>query len=836
MTAECAREPEFSSNEPIEGKRLSGRLAAGALSPEEALRISLEVGAALHRLHASGNVHGRVSPAAVFLGSSGARLLQPRSVNRELADPYRAPEQVGGSPADSRSDIFSYGALLYELVSGRRPFPGTGAEMDHAIVHRPAVALSAETPIHAAMERVIAGCMKKDPAARRQRIQNAIIELKLAGRAPSRAGQRVPAHSAEPRAQARPCSAVAADPVLPQDRPPQPPRSRRGVRWLALALAGIVAVAAVGACASMLLVRDPATIQVLSFRVAPPEPAGYCGTPAISPDGRYVACAAPGADGQPLLWLHAFDETKVASMWIPIHGSEGAFAPFWSPDSRNVGFFAKGALNRVLVGSGGPGQPAAVCETEANAGGATWSGDGTILFAPGQESGLSRVPTTGGKLRLVLKPNPQRGETAFLWPQFLPDRKHFIFYVQTNLADTSGIAVGTLEPPSYRFLMQSDSNAVFSSVAAARRSKDGYLLFIQNRNLMGQEFNPAKLETVGPEIALADGIGLVSSLALAPLSVSNNAMLAYQRVDEPTRQLIWMDRDGKLIGAVGGAGNWGPPRISPDGHRVVAGKMGADRRNSELWLLDEDGTASLLASTPGVSEGMPIWSPDGTRIAYWSDQRGVYDIYCKAVAGSAKEELLLQSPVAKYPSGWTRDGKYILFGAIGQGTGSDVWALSLPERRAGPVVETIHAEGYASVSPDGKWLAYQSDETGSNEIYVQPFDPASSQTARRVQLSSGGGGIPRWSSAGTELFYLTGSGHMMVVAVRAPNGIFEFDPPKSLFHVRPVRPFSNLYDVSPDGRRFLINAPLERPVSSAGNTPGKSGEILVMTNWTQKLN
>ena len=314
------------------------------------------------------------------------------------------------------------------------------------------------------MEGVIAGCMQKEPGARRQRIQNAIIELKLAGRSAAHARPRSPGVSAAPSAKmdasgAVPKAAVSADPIRPVFRP-APPRVRHGLRWLVVTVLAVVALAAIGAFASMLLVHDrTAATQVLSFRVPPPQPAGYCGTPAISPDGRYVACAAPGTDGQPVLWLHAFDETKAASMWISIEGSDGAFAPFWAPDSRSVGFFAKGLLKRVPVGSGETkAKPVALCETEGNGGGATWSDDGAILFAPGQESGLSRISASGGKPQPVLKLNPQKSEMAFLWPQFLPDRKHFIFFVQTNLPETSGIAVGTLSPPSYRFLLQSDSN------------------------------------------------------------------------------------------------------------------------------------------------------------------------------------------------------------------------------------------------------------------------------------------------------------------------------------------------------------------------------------------
>jgi hypothetical protein len=805
----AARELEFLTNQPVEGERLSDRLAEAALPPEESLRIALEVGAALQRAHAGGQVHGMVSPAAVLLTPDGARLLGPRDVNPPLAEPYRAPEQVRGSRADWRSDIFSYGSLLYELVSGRRPFPGAGLETDQAIVSQAPMSLQTRGPIHVAMEGVVAGCMEKDPAARRQRIQNAVIELKLAGRPVARSV--TPADT--PR-------------LVPAPAPPvsSPPR-------LAMALLAIVAGVSVGATAAMYFLRDHATSQVvLRFRVAPPQPAGYCNTPAISPDGHYLACAAPGADGQSVLWVRAFDETN----WNPVGASDGAFAPFWSPDSRSLGFFAKGLLNRVRLGTNGPeGKPAALCETEGSGGGATWNRQGAILFAAGQETGLSQVASTGGTPQPVLKLNPGNKEAALLWPQFLPDGKHFIFFVQTDLPETSGVAVGTINPPSYRFLFPSDSNAVYSAMADGRVSGNGYLLFIQNRNLRGQEFNPVKMETVGQSIALAADVGLVSSLALAPISVSNNGMLAYQKVvDEPTRQLVWMDRSGTPIRAVGDAGRWGPPRISPDGRRAVAAKVGADGHSSDLWLIEENGATSLFLAVPGVSEAMPIWSPDGSRVAYCGNRSGVYDIYSKPLAGNGKEEPMFQSSSAKYPTGWTPDGKYILFGAIGEGARSGVWALPVADRHAVALIRTVHAEGYASVSADGKWLAYRSDEPGANRIYVQPFEPGSPETDRRVEVSGGEGGIPHWGADGAELFYMTDSGHMMAAATHPKNGVFGFDAPKSLFHVRPMPPFLNLYDVSPDGRRFLVNAPLERSTPSAN---ADTGGIMVLTNWTQRI-
>lgn len=819
---------EYLSNEPVAGTRLSERLKVEALPPEEALRIALEIGTVLHRAHLLGKVHGRVSPAAVVLTDGGPRLLQPESVDAEAAAPYRSPEQVNEERVDWRSDVFSYGSLLYELVSGRRAFPGIGEEMEQAIVRRPAAALNSKQPIYAAMEGVIAGCMQKKPGSRRQRMQNAVIELKLAAQSASR-NVSLPGGVARLRAVSAGAGAEIRQPddtIRPVFRGPQSATAARPARrmlMLGLVALLMLAAAAAAALATRSLVRDHTPSPVVVFGIPAPQPAGYCDVPSISPDGRMLACTAPNESGQSTLWVRGLDEIA----WSAVEDSEGAFAPFWSPDDRYVGFFAKGLMKRVELEHGSvKGKTEALLETAGNGGGATWNRNGKILFAPSQEGGLAVAASTGGKAQQLIAPRADHSETAYLWPHFLPDGNHFVFFVQTDLTETSGIALGSLDSKSWRFLFDSDTNAVYSPKANAAPSSKGYLLYVQDRNLRAREFNPATGE-FGEMVRIRDGVGCVRSLALAPISVSETAMLIYENIDQPTRQLEWTDRTGKLIRTVGDAAQWGPPRVSPDGRQLVLSKPGTAPQTSELWLVAEDGSRSPFVSTPGVAVASPVWSPDGTRIAYASNQNGVYDIYVKPLKGG-KEELLYRSSEVKFPTDWTADG-YVLFGAISEGTGSDIWALSLKDHRAAPIVQTIHAEGYAVVSPDGKWMAYESDESGRNEVYVQPFEPGSSETKRRYRVSAEGGDIPFWTRGGAEVVFMTDSGHFMAATVHARNGAFECDRPQALFQVRPMPPFTNLYGVSPDGARFMINAPLERTHVSQ---PGMSGDIMVETSWT----
>lgn len=831
-------ELDFLTNEPLKGELLADRLARGPLPAEEALRYAIDIGSALHRAHAGGLVHGRLSPNSILIAGTRARILRPPQALDARSAPYRSPEQVRGESPDSRSDVFSYGAVLYEMVGGKCAFTGTGEDLNRAIVEKPPAALNGKSPVHLAMEGVVAGCLAKDPAARRQRIQNAVIELKLASRSarpPAAAkGRELPSGSPplaarEAEAELVPSGESLAGKVkrptigLPQMVEYLPAASGRfGWRFWALGIATIALV--VTAFSAVLLLHKGPSAPVYSFEVAPPENTTYPGTPSVSPDGRYLTFSAVGPEGQRMLWLRPLDSERST----PLNGTEGGFAPFWSPDSRQIGFFAGKMLRKVAVG-GGPAE--AICPADARAGGGAWNQDGTIVFAPSLADGLYHVSAKGGKPEPLLKPNPAKSERAFLWPQFLPDSKHFLFYAMTDSRETTGVYAGTLAPAGYQILFPSETNAVYSTLADTESRKNGYLLFIHDRTLMGQAFDAAHLSLGGDPIALRDDIGALNSLSLAPISVSNNAVLVYQTVGRPTRQMVWMDREGKQIAAVKDPGEWGPPRISPDGNRAVVAKLGPDGKNADLWLLDANGSATQFTDTP-VHEGSPVWSPDGTRVAFFilGKAEGNFDLYVKSVNGG-KVEPLYKSDSAKYPTDWSRDGGYLLFTTITPGAKADVWAVTTSDRRpadrhAGPILDTIYTEGYAVLSPDGQWLASQSDETGRNEVYVQPFDGITSGTKRRWTVSEGGGGLPRWRGDGKEIFYLTATGRVMAASVHPTGKVFEFDPPHMLFQTQPIPKLWNFYDVSPDGQRFLLNLPLELSNTSS---------ITVVTSWTEKL-
>jgi Tol biopolymer transport system component len=836
VTEVSAKETEFLSNETIEGESLAERLAKGGLPADEALRYAIDIGTALNRAHKRGAVHGKLSPHSILLTASGARIVRPLQGTDLDALAYRAPEQVSGGTADWRSDIFSFGALLYEMVSGRRAFSGEGPALDRAIVERPPATLLGKSPIHAAMEGVIAGCIEKDPVKRRQRVQNAVIELRLAGRslprlahiqsAPvdSRVGEpeyissREPADRAGVETDIRPKRPRIFTPVrFPDEIQAVPGRAKRQrvLLWLLL----VFAILLIGSGGWILWqFSHPAPAQVVKFPVAPPEHTSYR-MPAVSPDGRYVVVQSEGPEGKPMLWLRALDAMKPSV----IPGTEGGFAPFWSPDSQYLAFFADKALRKVHLSDG---HIEKICDAEALPGGGTWNSTGVILFSPGQSTPLYQVSANGGKPQAVLKLNAAKFERAHLWPQYLPDGNHFVFFVLSDSQAATGVYTGSLDSPNHTLLFQSETNAVYSPPATADSGKHGYLLYIRDRSLMGVGFNAARLKLAGEPFPLADDVGAVQSLSLAPISISANAMLVYQSVGAATRQLSWMDRAGKPLVQVSEGAGWGPPRIAPDGTRGIARRNGPDEKTSDLWMIDQSGNVAQFTSGPG-NKGSPVWSADGSRIAYYLEMNGNYDIVVSPAKAGSKVEMLLKSADPKYPTDWSRDDKFLLFGVVTEGTRGDVWAMSFPDRHAGPILDTIYSESYAALSPDGRWLAYQSDELGRNQIYVQPFDGISRGTKRRYDVSSSaGGGLPRWNADGTELFYMTTGGAMMSAAVRPEGDEFRSDPPKFLFQTRTTPGTWNLYDVSSDGQRFLMNLPLEWSSASP---------ITVVTNWTEKV-
>ncbi|HUB83929.1 MAG TPA: protein kinase [Bryobacteraceae bacterium] len=825
-----AKELEFLSNEAIEGESLADRLAKGGLPAQEALGYALDIGAALNRAHKKGAVHGKLSPHSILIASSGARIVRPVEGVDLDALAYRSPEQVAGEPPDARSDIFSFGTLLYEMVSGRRAFPGEGAALDRAIREDSPAPLMSKSPIHAAMEGVIAGCIQKDPGKRRQRVQNAVLELRLAARSLPRLAKSAEGPAVEfvnqPQTARRPGDDTDVRPNrsriftpvrFPDEIQAVPGRARKQRLFLWGLLPFALLLAAMGAWILWRMAHLPPQ-QVVKFPMVAPDNASYR-MPTVSPDGRLVVVESDGPEGRPMLWLRPLDAMKPTL----IPGTEGAFAPFWSPDSQYVGFFADSALKKVRLSDG---HTEKICDTEPLGGGGAWNRSGTILFSPGQDSTLYAVSASGGQPRQVQQLNTARFERAHIWPQFLPDGRHFIFFVLSDSPSARGVYTGSLDSADYAMLFPSETNAVYSPPAPTDPRKHGYLLYIRNRSLVEVGFDASRLRVLTDPNLLADDVGAVASLSLAPISISNTAVLVYQSVSPASRQLLWVDRNGKTLAPVTEGGKWGALRIAPDGSRAIAARASEDQKSSDLWIVDRSGNVSQFTGGPGL-KGSPVWSPDGSRIAYYSMVGDNFDLVTSPAANGSQADLLLKSADAKYPSDWSRDGRYLLFGVITEGTKSDIWGMTLADRHAGPILDTISSEGWATLSPDGKWLAYQSNESDRYQVYVQPFDGITRGTKRRYDVSTEmGGGMPHWRADGQELFYVTGSGRVMSVKVHPQGEEFQSGAPQPLFQTHVTPDTWNWFDVDAQGQKFLMNVPLEWPTSSP---------ITVMTNWTEKI-
>jgi Tol biopolymer transport system component len=591
------------------------------------------------------------------------------------------------------------------------------------------------------------------------------------------------------------------------------------VRLIVFITACLVLVAG-GAAAAILYFRPKAAPPVMRFAVNAPEHTAFPGSPAVSPDGRNLAFSAQGPEGKRTLWLRPLDAMRST----PLSGTEGGTNPFWSPDSQSLAYFAGRSLRIIHLKDLAT---ETLCKVEGMNGGGSWNKDGTILFSRGPDDGLYRVAAKANSTPVpVLKVNPERSETGFLWPHFLPDDKHFVFFVQTDSLETTGVYGGSLDPPEYRLLFAAETNAVYSALPESSGQKNGYLLYISGRKLMGQGFNAPRMGLAGEPMTLADDIGGVRSLSLAPISVAGNATLVYQSTGKATRRLVWFDRSGNEVAESPDAGDWGPARLSPGGKHAVVAKLGLTGEAADLWSVDYNGKSTQITTT-AAHESSPVWSPDGSKIvaSIRGKAEGNYDLYVMPADGS-KPDLLFRSSSQKSPTDWSRDGRYIFMNVAGESTKWDVWAVSTADRRAGPILDTINSERDAVLSPDGKWMAFDTDETGRIEVYVQSFGGISSERRKRWKVSAGGGGTPKWSGDGKELYYITASGRVMAAKVRASGDDLEFDSPVKLFQTRPIPKTWNLFEPTPDGQRFLVNLPLEWANSS---------QIMVVTNWTEKL-
>ena len=803
---------------------VEGESPKGPMPLDEALEICRQIAAALEAAHEKGIVHRDLKPANIKVTPTGvvkvldfglAKVngLTPASGNPEESPTismhatqagmilgtagYMAPEQAKGKTADKRADIWAFGVVLNELLTGERLFLG------ETVTDTLAAVVLAEPKLADApsqVQRLLKRCLTKDPAKRLRDIGDAMALLE---------------------------EAPAEVPVVPV----APPPSKFGKLGWAVAA---VAILAAGAIAFIHFRETPPVAETVRFEAALPENVNFTasGISAISPDGRKLAFSAVGSDGVPRVWIRSLD-SLVAQ---PLPGAETA--PLlavlgWSPDSRFVVFQGGGKFKKIDI-SGGPALPLFDAPTEVTGG--SWNRDGVILFE--MENRIMRVSASGGNPTLVV-PAPLRGEGVG-FPAFLPDGRHFLYL--RNRSEVGGIYVGALdvkpEQQSTQRLMEGASQPLY---AAASDSKSGYILILRQGTLMAQPFDPARLQLGSEPIPVAEQVASLNSLG--HYSVSDSGALAYR--SGTTRgldtQLSWFDRAGKPTLTAAEPSRSSTVKISPDGRRAALVRTDA-QSNTDIWIVDlQTGASNRLTFDPALDSN-PSWSPDGSQIVWESMRGGSWGIYRKSSNGSGDDELLYKSPpVGSFAlTDWTRDGRFVLFQASTPPAKTDIFALPIgpgtsADRQPIPVIQTPAGELGGYVSPDGRWIAYMSDESGKEEVYVQAFNAGSkagsSPISGKWMVSKGSLGMARWRSDSKELVFISTDGAMMSVDVTT-DSVFHASPPKQLFQLPSnalalggSTPGARM-DATRDLQRFLVTVPA---LSSSRQ------ELTVVLNWQSAL-
>jgi serine/threonine protein kinase len=802
---------DFLVMEYIEGETLAQRLQKGALPIQQVFQYAIEISDALDKAHRNGVTHRDLKPGNIMLTKSGTKLLDfglaklakeasPANVHlTELPtakDPltaqgtligtlqYMDPEQVEGKEVDARTDIFAFGAVMYEMTTGKRAFEGkTQASLIAKILEIDPPPISSLQPMTPpALDRVVRRCLAKDPDDRWQTVHDLNFELGNIGETSSHSLEQQPAFLRKWT------------------------KDRVGV----LAVVAVVAIATLGIAYVFRHssgVNEEKNVSTLS--VLPPAKASFSvhNAPLVSPNGRLLAFVAT-LNGDNSLWIR--DMNSLEARAVP--GTEGlddaAGEPFWSPDSRFLAFFAKGKLKKVSV-AGGP--VLSLCDAALGRGG-SWSQNDVIVFAPNDRSGLFSVPASGGMATLVTEPDPALMESSHRLPWFLPDGHHFL-YTAWSTPQNTAIYVGELESRKRHRVLTAFSNAVYAS---------GRLLFMRGRTLMAQPFDVGKEELTGEPLALAQQVDYSRMVGTQGLfSSSQNGILAYSSNEGGSLQLTWFDRSGRARGTVGSPELMTTPRISPDSGTVAIARFDTETGFANLWSYDlARGTASRFTADAQSIEINPVWSPQGDRIAFSSNRDGAYKLYVKDTRSGAKETPLDVSGYNKQALDWSRDGRYVVEGVNDPVTGFDIWVLPLfGDWKPFPYLLTEFGEIPDQLSPDGRWLAYDSDETRRWEVYVDAFPTPGS----KHQISINGGSSARWSRDGKELYFVGLDGKMMAVVVRGGDK-FEAGLPVPLFDTK--LNFNDVgFDVSTDGR-FLIPTQVREP----GTLP-----ITVMVNWPAGL-
>ena len=805
--------------ELVPGETLADLIARGPVPVDEALAICRQIADALEAAHDKGLIHRDLKPANIKITPEGkvkvldfglgklsdregaaATLSQSPTLMTARASiegvivgtaAYMSPEQTRGREIDRRSDIWSFGCVAFELLTGKQAFEGeTVSDLFASILRSEPDWSALPATVPESVRLLLKRCLQKDVRRRLQHIGEARIAMDDA---------------------AVPGTATVASRVTTVASP------RRRTLWIVGAAA--LSLVVIGLTVVLTLHYRPIPeMRVVQLEVAPPpggafeQGAGVIFTvPTISPDGRHLAFTARDPSGKVLLWVRPLDSSSQRSF----PGTEGAAFPFWSPDSQSIAFYAQQKLKKIDL-AGGP--PQTICDA-GNFRRGTWNRDNIILFAEGNKTTLQRVAASGqGKPIEVTQLS--RGQMAHRSPWFLPDGRHFLYYAAQGTAETSGVFVGALDSPDTKRLLPADSGAVYSGT--------GDLLFVRQGTLLRQPFDVKKLEISGDPVPVAEHIPVNSTVGA--FSVSDNGVLTYRSaVTEEQVILTWIERSGKVIETVGTPAEYRGVDLSPDGKRIAVHRHEGD--GGDIWIFEPShGPMSRLTFEPARENSSPVWSRDGTHLVYSAVQNGRWHIYQKPATGNSNEEQLVETDLNTAPMSWSPDGKRVLLRVVDNNTQGDQSLFSFDDKKITPFIKAPDNDLWGQISPDGNWVAYASNQTGRYEIYVRSFPAGTAQ----YQISADGGTFPRWRQDGKELFFLTvgGRSRMASVKINASGSNFKFERPVELFDTGYVN-FSHSggtflpWAVSPDGQQFLIPRP-EHPESANGSavTP-----ITVIVNW-----
>jgi Tol biopolymer transport system component len=822
---------ELLEGETLERRCVRASAKGSGLPLDEALRIALQMADALVAAHRQGIVHRDLKPGNVFLDRHGgasapplvklldfglARTAPALTVNGATEMPtappqaitaegtilgtlqYMAPEQVEGGHVDVRTDIFAFGSVLYEMITGKKAFEGkTHTNLMAAILERDPPPLTTVQPLAPPLvDSIVRKCLAKNPDDRWQTASDlrSALSWVAEGAHPTTSGTGANAETPRTRARRAASRAVVA--------------------------AGLLGSVAIGVAVGGRYLWSVATPGALvRFEVQPPEDVTLSPAPiasaaqlALSPDGRRLAFVATRRRAASQLWIRPLDDVQAE----PLPGTEGASFPFWSPDGRFIAFFAGGKLKKIDTTGGVP-----QVLTDASVGrGGTWNPDGIIVFAGEGNSPISRIAASGGVVTAATTFDPDQAVIGQSWPQFLPDGRRFLYFQRSSKPEYRGMFVTALDSSSSTRILESDVMAVYAS---------GYLLFVRDGTLFAQAFDDRTLQTNGDPVRIGDHVGYwTAGMGYAALTVSPSGVLAHGPNVGVTTSLQWRDRNGASTGPPTAPALYTFPRLSPDQQSVVVAKTDAVTAQPDLWVLGlARGTASRLTSDP-ATDWFAAWSADGGRVLFGSNRLGVTAIFEKTVGGGPEEpaaEGVFGEASATFPMDVSTDGTLLLYGQLTT-RAYDLGMLTLAgQHTATTFVGTPINEVQGRFSPNTRWVAYASDESGTFEVYVRPFPAATGQT----QISIAGGMQPEWRRDGKELFYISADGKMTAVPVTTDGATFSAGAPRALFDVdvpEPIPPFPTDYAVTADGQRFLLNTVVDQPTRPA---------LTVLLNWQGEL-